>query len=321
MKLETDKTGPGWWKKEWCPLFGALPSCELRDGVSEECLAIIKDARYILNTNRSVSGLINPDPKKIEKNTGYPASIIYGARFLVHCCSAHDILFDAQFYQGAYAVKNGFAVGGDGSFHIEDSMGRTLFGRVNGCNKSFIEFDVDQLDIAQLNAAIRIRACLPHEFSCALTDNLDDLTEEDWKHPIITPVMTFALMSIAIAWDTFKQVSDGSMKPKSRSAVNELLTAQKLLKVVHRLQADASQQLIQQIKKEPTVDGHTGGVASAKTRGDKANQRHADWQKRADAIWKKPASSKWSLKRTALKLVEGTGDNYDTIRRFIKKHN
>jgi hypothetical protein len=299
MNSKTDKTNPGWWNQEWCPLFGALPSCALRDGVSEECLSIIKDARYILDINRSVSGLINPDPKKIEKETGYPASLIDGARFLVHCCSAHDILFDAQYHQGLYNLGTGWAAG-------------------NGAD-SYLLIDVDQLDIAILNEAIRIRAGLPHKFSCALTDNLDDLTEEDWKHPIITPVMTFVMMSIAVAWDTFKHVSDGSMKPKSRSAVNELLTAQKLLKVAQRLRADASQQLIHQIKKKPAVDGHAGGVKGGKTRGDKAEPRQADWQKRADAIWKKPASSKWTVYRTAGKIAEDTGDKIDTIRKVIKK--
>jgi hypothetical protein len=306
-----------WWNKEWCPLFGALPSSNLQDDVSREYLELIKDARKILGTNRSVSQRMNPDPEKIEKETGYPSSLIDGARFLVHCCSAHDIISDAQFRQGIYSVGTGFAHGNDGSYLVFDAMNRPLFGRINECNKSCIEFRIDQLDIALLNDAIRNRAGLPDEFMCALTDNPNELTEEDWKHLIITPVMTFALMSIAVAWNAFKDISDGSTKPKSRAAVDDLLTAQKLLHAAERLRADESQQRIYQIKQKPFIDGRAGGLASKKAREDKAEKRHANWQKRFDEIREKHPTL--SIKSIATIISDETGDNVDTIRRNIQK--
>ena len=304
MKSEIDKTESGWWNQEWCPLFGALPSCELRDDVSEKCLAIITAARYILGTNRYVSSMIkNPDPEIIQKNTGYPVSLINGARMLVHCCSAHDILFDAQFYQGHHSEGNAY---------------------IKGRDRSYLIYDVDQLDISILNDAITARADLSQEFKEAFTDNPYEPTEENWKYPIVTPVMTFALMSITVAWDTFKYVSDGSMKPKSRDAVNELLTAQKLLHTAERLRADAerlradeSQQHIYQIKNKPVIAGRAGGLASTITRGDKADVRNADWQKRADELWK---THPFYSKKSIANLIAGeTGNKMDPIRRNIQK--
>jgi len=279
--LNAYKIGSGWWNQEWCPLFGALPSCELRDSVSEECLNVITSARRILDTNMHVSSMIkNPDPEIIEKNTGYPASIIDGARFLVHCCSAHDIIFDAQFHQGLYC-------------------------------------DINQLDIANLSDAIRIRAGLPHEFMCALTDNPNDLTKEDWKDPIITPIMTFALMSIAVAWYTFKHTSDGSIKPESREAIDDLLSAQKLLHRAEEQRADESIQRINQIKQEPIINGRAGGLASKITRGDKAHARNADLQKRADELWE--THPDYSKKSIANLIAGEAGIRMDTIRRNIQK--
>lgn len=215
----TNNTENNWWNKKWCPLFGALPSCEIRDGVSEKCLAIIEDARCILGGFEYLPKLNNPTPERIEKSTGYPASLIEGARFLVHVCSSHEMLFDAQFRQGLYRSGTGW---------------------IEGREESYLLFDVDQLNPARLIESIKTRAGLSHEFKLALIEDPSN-RPDDWKGLIITPAMIFALMSISVAWEIFVDISDETMKAKSTEALSQLLTAEKLLKAALALQADLAQ--------------------------------------------------------------------------------
>ena len=201
---------------KWCPLFGALPTLDQRDGISEKTIEIIADARSFFGGFEYFGGVENPDPARIEKNTGYPATWIEAIRFLVHVCSAHDILLSAQHSQGMF--RNGA-------------------GWVEGRHEPMLSIDVDQLDPFILMRNIQNRAGLPHEFSTAFAHKEKYYMLSDEDH-MITPAMTFALMALSVAWRLLQETSTDKQLSDSKEALSDLLTAEKLLKAAHAWQSN-----------------------------------------------------------------------------------
>ena len=215
-KTTTDRTKSEWWNKEWCPLFGALPSCETWDGVSEKCISIIADARLMWGGFEYLPGVESPVPERIGQNTNYPQFFIEAARMLVHIFSAHDILNDSQHNQGFYKDGTGWK---------------------EGREDAFLRFDVDQLEPWVLISNITNRAGLPHKFKTSFIRDINDysrcLNDDEERGPFITPGMAFSLMSISAAWELLKAISDSELDPKSADALTQLLTSEKLLKAAY----------------------------------------------------------------------------------------
>jgi hypothetical protein len=295
--MKKDTTKPERWNDEWCPLFGALPACDERDGITENCLRVIVDARGLWGTFEYFSGLKCPDPERIEKNTLFPATWIRSARLLTMPCATNDILLSARHQQGMLQAGTGWIKGKDG--------------------EPFLLFDVDQLTPRSLLSAIRTRAGIAHDFLCALIETDERLLFKDDGKPRISVGMIYALLAIGSAWDIMEAVAQNYVRANSVEASSGLLTAEKLLKSANAdsLAFTNAKQLWEREKsKLAGRDGYKKGVGH---RHIAAETQHAEWQCLANRIVAEHPD--WDKKRVAIKIAKETGGNFNTIRRKIKK--
>jgi hypothetical protein len=258
---------------QWCPLFGALPSCDEWDGITEKCLGIIEDARCFWGGLEYPSGL---------DNTGYSASWIRSARLLTMGCATNDILFSAQHMQGICGRGTGWIKGKDG--------------------EPFLLCDVDQLASWSIMGVIRQRAGIEHDFCCALVETDDDCYFKDDGEPAITPAMIYALMAIGSAWHLMNDIARGDVKAKSQEASLELLQAEKLLKAANAaaLHQNTARETWRDAKE--IEDKRKGGITRQAQIKDGVNIRHLKWQRLADEIWAKHPD--WKIIKVAIEIAK-----------------
>jgi hypothetical protein len=113
---------------EWCPLFGALPDCTERDGITENCIKVISDARNIFRTYENI-----PGPQK-------PAFDSWIKSIRILCMDSHAIISDAQFRTGLYSRSDG------------------LNAQTSGREESYLTFDVDQVSGEMILDTVGTRA-------------------------------------------------------------------------------------------------------------------------------------------------------------------
>jgi len=285
---------------QWCPLCGVLPASEEPDGITEYCLSIIEDARHFWVTTESsrysvialesVPELYNLDPVRMEKRTGVPAIWIKSARFLLHICSAHNILSTAQFQQGLYQDGNGYSEG-DG--------------------ESFLKISPDKLEPWILKENIGNRAGLPRDFQLAMIDNKSPryCVDDDNGKPVITPAMFFALMSICVAWHLLRGIVSGYVKVDSKDALSERLKADMLLKVAYSWALDQKKARENAKAEKSRIVGSQGGNTSANQKKVEANRLYALWQDMADEIWKNKKYKELNSSAVAKKIEQSLNPN------------
>jgi hypothetical protein len=284
-----------WWEKEWCPLFGSLPSDIEMNERTERYAYIITEARKIWGAFEYAPGVESPEPVKIATEYGFPVRWIEGIRFLVHVCSAHEILFDAQFRDGLY--KRGSGWKGEG----EDA---------------YLASAADQIDDRRLIGNIKNRAGMPTAISLACIDwqDLRYWTNKSSKKPLIYPAMLFAVMAISVSWQLIRESQE---KREGTTTASQLLTAERLLARAYAERALRQQRLDdwkQEIHREKS---RKGGKLSREKSKPEVDELHSEWQRQANALWKQHPL--WSKKRVAEKMAKTNGDNWNTIRRNIEK--
>lgn len=282
---------------QWCPLFGALPTCREWNGVTEKCLQIIEEARSFWGSFEYLKEIKSPAPERIEKNTGHSAAWIKSARLLTMGCATNDILFNARHQQGIISQGAGWINGMGGDY--------------------FLSTDVDQLAVWSIFNTIKQRAGIAHDFTRAMVGPDQDRYYEDDGKPSIAPAMIYALLAIGIAWHLAEDIARGTVGVKSQEAASELLKAEKLLKAAI---ADA---LDRKIKKElwaetkAKIDGSKGYSSGMKKHHDLAHTKHEMWQHEANLILaRRPKLSKTKI---AEMICEKTGDELTTVRKKIVK--
>lgn len=288
---------------DWCPLFGSLPTYGEKDGIAENCLYIISEARRFWNGFEYSPGLKCPSPEIIEKHIQYPATWIKSARLLTEGNATTEIIFNALHDQGIYEKGSGWIEGKGGEI--------------------FLLCDVDQLSDRYIINTVRNRAGIEHDFDCAILE-ADEIELCKDENPVITPAMIYALMAIGIAWNLIKDVTENYVNTKSEMAFSELLAAETLLKSANRAALHEIDIEDAKNKKNAKVYGNMGYEKGIGNKHKESHIKHNSWRQEASKIRKNSRRrSKLSNEEVARKIKEQTGaqESIDWIRKIIARKN